>query len=90
MFVKEMPAILNLELVQGAAELDALDCSVGLPVELLLPPWLVAVHYLVELLENNEVCKVETLFINSRDRRSYVSSSLRHVQLSGVGSDKSQ
>ena len=55
MLVKELPAVLNLELVEGVAKLDVLDCFLGLPVELLLLPWLVVVHYLVDLLENTEI-----------------------------------
>ena len=43
MSVKEMPAVLNLELVEGAAELDVLDRFLGFPAELLLSPWLVAI-----------------------------------------------
>ena len=54
--VKEVPAILNLEFVEGAAEFDVLDRFLHLDVELLLLPWLLAVHRLVELLENTEVC----------------------------------
>ena len=55
MLVKEVPDVPNREFVEGAAELDVLDRLLGLPVELLLPPWLVAVHCLVELLENTEL-----------------------------------
>ena len=49
MLVKEVPAVLNLKL-------DVLDSFLNLDVELLLPPWLLAVQRLVELLENTEVC----------------------------------
>ena len=56
MLMKEVPAVLNLELVEGTAELNVLDRFLHLDVELLLPPWLLTVHRLVELLENTEVC----------------------------------
>ena len=55
MLVKEVPAALNLVFAKGAAELDVLDRFLSLPVEFLLPPRLLAVHHLVELLENTKV-----------------------------------
>ena len=56
MLMQEVPALLNLELVQGVAQLDVLDRLLGLPVELLCPRRLASVHCLVDLLEDAEVC----------------------------------
>ena len=38
MSVQEMSALLNLELVEGEAEFDVLDCFLSLPVEPRCPP----------------------------------------------------
>ena len=56
MLVKEVPAVLNLEFVEGTAELDVLNRFLGFPVEFILPPWLLTVHRLVTLLEHAKVC----------------------------------
>ena len=52
MLVTEVPAVLTLEFVEGATELDVLDRPLRLSVELLPRPWLVAAHCLIELLED--------------------------------------
>ena len=54
--MQKMPALLNLELAQGATEIDVLGRVLGLHFELLCPPWLALVHSLVELPEDAELC----------------------------------
>ena len=55
MLMKKVPALSNLVVVQGGAELNMLDRLLSLLVELLHPPRFVAVHRLVELLEYAEI-----------------------------------
>ena len=55
MFMQKVSALLDLELVEGAAEFDMLDRFLGFSVELLCPPRLAPMDCLVQLLEDAEL-----------------------------------
>ena len=52
MLMQEVPTLLNLELVQGAATFDVLDRFLGFPVELLCQSQIAPMQCLVELLKD--------------------------------------